>query len=85
MNIPKELIYAIEQTWQRIAFDIPGDAVSAEVVVELCCDADRLRMNGHASEADIATDLIREHGYEKFLTTVANALPFDEYEAGGAA
>jgi hypothetical protein len=80
MNTIKQ---CVEQTWHSIAFDIPGDSVSADEMLELVIDANRFEMYGGAG-AEQLRQMLDLEGYEKTVALIKAVLPFDQYEAGGA-
>jgi len=81
----ENVIKCIRRTWDAIAFDIPQDTVTSEELIELCVDADRHRMYGHDPAASNQIDaMIAADGYDKFVRAVCAALPYEQWEAGGA-
>jgi hypothetical protein len=74
---------ACERVWQAIGHDVlaagEGDA-SAELVVEMCVDADRLKMFGEP-DAVAAWELLSEdmNGYAEQLQFVAGEMLYEAY------
>jgi len=71
------------QVWQYIGHDYlaacgqVGEVPDAEEIIEACIDADRLTTlleNGEHHQS-LVRALIKEHGYRKFLSFLANEFP----------